>query len=82
MSSHSPARRSPRLPQQSPALRAKTASREPLLRRLGRRALTIPSVVGLALLSVLAAPLWIPALGLVDLARGGDDFAKTRQARQ
>jgi len=34
-----------------------------------RRLLTVPAVLGLALASVLLAPLWIPALALVDLLR-------------
>ena len=36
-----------------------------------RRAVTIPLFLTLALLSVLLAPVWIPALWLVDLGRSG-----------
>lgn len=49
--------------------------REPALRRLGRRLLTFPAIVGLALVSLLASPLWVPALALADRLAGGERAA-------
>ncbi len=44
---------------------------ESSLGALGRRLVTIPLYLTLCLVSVLAAPLWIPALAIVDATRSG-----------
>jgi 1-acyl-sn-glycerol-3-phosphate acyltransferase len=56
-------------------LQSGAIDRDPTSVVLRRRLVTVPSYFVLALLSVLAAPLWIPVAAVVDLARPGRQVA-------
>ncbi len=49
--------------------------RDPTLAILLRRLATVPATIAAALLSVLAAPLWIPIAALIDVTRSGKTAA-------